>query len=1768
MMKRKSKRELKKFIAMLLTLVMVFNTTLLPVSAAEELRGANAAEEITPIFTTSPGAFYVAPPVVQPPQAEEVVIPFSSTTSSAVLWDGAIVPDGSTALVTFRRTEVILPPDYTDPPRFYANETGGVFNDGAVLTAWDSNQLRAIGANGARTPMVMENGGNIDFAPWARDWKAAPVTGIRYASAFQLQFETTGFSDLRFSASMKCSGSFSQNTTPIFALAYSLDGDTWAKIADSSVTVVRADANTYEVLAPAFLNFELPAAMEDQDEVFLRVFFNAAENAPRDGNVSINRIVVSSGDICTGEINFSVPGAFLIWDYGRFRAPIAGNLWPATEGTPTEIAASDLSFFYADGTRATLGRAAEDRLAINVPNNAGRWVPTDTSDIHANNTSGWVITLSTLEREDIHFSARQSSSGNGPSRFGLAYRIGDSGTWTSFGDRYTDWERVTVQGDGTGMPELPGVTFHNVPLPAATFNQSLVQIKAYVATMERRSDGALTLDPTGGNTSINNIVFSEGQIGDGANKTALNDAIYEAEGKNSAGYSLATWVALINALQAAIAVRANEGASQGDVDSATEELNTAIGDLDAIDGTGILSRLIQPNPRAEVSFPRDPWISYFPATSGVFQDRATLTAWDANTRVLIGTVGTTTRGPVVLNNGSRVTAAWYSSAIVGYNNASGFQLTLPTTGFENLRFTASQKVSASFGPAPPGDRVPFLLAFSDNQGVHWTSIVDSEVGVLKRDDNTFNSMLGDEVQTFNNFLLPERLDDQNEIWLRVIFAGPENFTGGGNMSINLISIIGDEIGGGGTDVELMGLTEYGIETPTGTLAPAHFEERYEDAFMSATGGQADSNFRLTAFSGGEQRLVGYAGVPATPVAFMEEQTGGTWVAANGNIANATAFQFQLRTTGYVDLRFSASQKSSLGGPDSFALAYSLNGEDWTSIANSQRTVAQTDGTAFADLEASFEDFALPAAMFNRETVFLRVYFDGDGDGGYTSINNIEFSGEPVARANGFEPEMLNLHVGATTSQINVTWHDYTSLVNPASDSVVRFAPASAMDGDNFPANAITVVAERMDAYTRRTAFQATVTGLSLGTEYVYAVSHDGITFSERFSYTTPLPGDFSFIVFGDSHVGDPSVSPVASESGNGGMLEYFYRYGVTTREGWQDAIDVMMYRMPHAGFILSTGDNIDRNLIGMDPEPNLDPHQIKWYNFFAPGIFRNIPIATTMGNHEARSNISFRTHFNLPNEIVRTGDDMLPTGASAISQVENENRANFFYLYNNALFVSLNTGPRPRDANYNPIQDAMIRDIVASFDDVLTLARETHAGEYQWLFVKTHKSPSGIGKHGADFDIERYVQQGLESLMVRHGVHAYFSGHDHCYTRSLPAQICEGPDRFGPDVARADFRMNNVTFDYTNNGNEITACAGTVFFTNNSATGQKFYGAFTPEYWNNENFPYLYDGTRGAAHLTRENSSWLPSGTDWLPANFEGFGPRLPWNVAAYHQEYKPMFLEVDVTDYAISIRAVQFDHSIDPANPVIEVVDTLTITKCGYDCENCHPTLVSPKLTVSSVSAPQGGQATVNVSIANNPGFATMVMKIEFHEDLELLGFELACDCDRNTEACDFCRAFDAPDNLQTFPNHVFMGWTKGTEDITDDGVLFNLTFRVCNDATVGAVLPITVTFYNAYVGGGSDIPQNADGDELDITIVNGQISVTGQRVGDLNGDGRITSADATHLARYLVSRTPGSFNPLFDINCDGYVDMLDLLRLSRTLVGHFPRLCPHPVGECPRCN
>ncbi|MCL2447230.1 MAG: CotH kinase family protein, partial [Oscillospiraceae bacterium] len=203
----------------------------------------------------------------------------------------AASPASPVVLATLVRTQENAAPDYA----------WAFHGDGVELTAVNQNAPVQIGYMGtARTPIVINNGAVNNNPADGNGWRSVgPMdvdSGITVdtATAFQLRFSTLGHDDIHFSATQKSTGSGPE----FFALAYSFSATgPFTAIADSQVAVARLSNDTYSALVPSFTNFPLPASVDNQPVVYLRVYMvNSTLTNRANGNTSINNIRITSGE--------------------------------------------------------------------------------------------------------------------------------------------------------------------------------------------------------------------------------------------------------------------------------------------------------------------------------------------------------------------------------------------------------------------------------------------------------------------------------------------------------------------------------------------------------------------------------------------------------------------------------------------------------------------------------------------------------------------------------------------------------------------------------------------------------------------------------------------------------------------------------------------------------------------------------------------------------------------------------------------------------------------------------------------------------------------------------------------------------------------------------------------------------------------------------------------------------------------------------------------------------------------------------------------------------------------------------------------------------------------------------------------------------------------------------------------------------------------------------------------------------------------------------
>jgi hypothetical protein len=504
---------------------------------------------------------------------------------------------------------------------------------------------------------------------------------------------------------------------------------------------------------------------------------------------------------------------------------------------------------------------------------------------------------------------------------------------------------------------------------------------------------------------------------------------------------------------------------------------------------------------------------------------------------------------------------------------------------------------------------------------------------------------------------------------------------------------------------------------------------------------------------------------------------------------------------------------------------------------------------------------------------------GDDLGGtITNSDNNEDDTLPLGNSDHANVLALGLSPGNDTTEIRLNWYSTGTVagkaakVKIAKDSLTGGNPLLPVDDADCSVSAAT---------TGHTAHKAAVKNLEPGSNYKYAVSSDGINWSEAYDYKVPADnGKFTFAVITDPHI-------------DTGFVDNRSRYPATTSRNadvWKTTTEIIAGA--NASLIVSCGDHVDNGV----PITSVAGYK----SFFEPEALRSIPLAPAPGNHDRLDRYNF--HFNWPNP--QTFED---------ETVAIEIGRNYFYRYNNVLFVVLNTSPYPASKSaaerYIPRYDATIK-----------AAKAAHTGKYDWVIVQHHKSTASVAEHCADYDIQYYVEAGFEKIMSDNNVDFVIAGHDHIYARSYPLSGRDGGKVSVPNKAHG--------------GNEINNPNDPIYLTFTSSSGQKFYPAradnafrWEDSYLGNRTnplYPYLGEVTDADG-----NSSTFYGSSHYLAG-------RLPVSNVKFVQPFVPSYTIVDVNDktitfktYAIATVSGQDTGAAEPYSFSADIpYDWVTVTK------------------------------------------------------------------------------------------------------------------------------------------------------------------------------------------------------------------------------------------------
>ena len=482
---------------------------------------------------------------------------------------------------------------------------------------------------------------------------------------------------------------------------------------------------------------------------------------------------------------------------------------------------------------------------------------------------------------------------------------------------------------------------------------------------------------------------------------------------------------------------------------------------------------------------------------------------------------------------------------------------------------------------------------------------------------------------------------------------------------------------------------------------------------------------------------------------------------------------------------------------------------------------------------------------------------GPGGGGETLYNFRE-----LGWGNLYTPMTLGLTPGADTTEIGVSWYFQGGAAGRSTH--VRFFRGTLEAGTGL----IQATGVARAATPGFTTHQVTVRGLSPDSVYLYSVSGDGVNWSALHELRIPPnTRNFRFAIVGDPQVKDMGLTVDPSTR--------YPALTTTIAEGWRMTMRRIVAREP--AFILSMGDQISNQ--GSNTEG-------AWIDFFSPPGLRNLPFAPAAGNHDRAPPDSMLHHFVLPNETIIPG---FPR--------DNATWANYFFLYNNVLFVGLNTS-----GGTSNVPDPRVRShIMPMFRQTLTRATTQHAGNFDWLIVFHHKSTASVAYHVANLDIMTWVQEGFETLMSEFNVDFVLAGHDHVYARSFPLAGKGGGLVSVPDTTRRGDRqgryLHGVRYYHYTIRNPRRGEPIYVTFT--SSSGEGFYSVVT-----DPTFPFPADRPFNRTNPVYPFLGVNPAtGEPTLAGSVSYMQGNLPVSNAVFHQPRIPSYTIVEVGPNSITFR-------------------------------------------------------------------------------------------------------------------------------------------------------------------------------------------------------------------------------------------------------------------------
>lgn len=404
---------------------------------------------------------------------------------------------------------------------------------------------------------------------------------------------------------------------------------------------------------------------------------------------------------------------------------------------------------------------------------------------------------------------------------------------------------------------------------------------------------------------------------------------------------------------------------------------------------------------------------------------------------------------------------------------------------------------------------------------------------------------------------------------------------------------------------------------------------------------------------------------------------------------------------------------------------------------------------------------------------------------------------------------LSITPGKNATELNFAWYSNKEETSPKVKISKNSDMSDSIEFEGIQSRAVT----NKDTNVEYVSNKATVTGLEENTTYYYSYTTND-NWSSPVVIKTQSTNSFSFFLVGDPQIGSSLKNTATGETEAIGQD----RSVRNDSFNWNNTIKKALSLVPNASFMISAGDQISIRDKKANTEQALayTENEIEYAGYLSPDSLKSLPVATTLGNHDAISG-NYSYHFNNPNTS---------TLGSTVGG------GNYYYTYGNTLFIMLNTNNTNAEEHKQFIEES-----VANSPDAT------------WKIVTLHQDIYGSGEHSNEPEIAE-LRYKLVPIFEENDIDVVLTGHDHTYARSkmLKGGVMDESTFISEDEYEEFFDIEFES-DYTElvtdekylnylesiedkkaietdlsvRGENISNPEGILYITANSASGSKYY---------------------------------------------------------------------------------------------------------------------------------------------------------------------------------------------------------------------------------------------------------------------------------------------------------------------------------------------------------